>query len=151
MRFPSSPGAAFEIGVTIVSAEGYEWTDRQRSYWPTNSWISGSVSDYYFDVGGLDDALELAQSDALMRAVLIVRDGRLVVEEYFHGGAQDQSTEVWSVTKSFVSSLIGIALQQGHINSIDDHAAIGLPHRQTSTGKSPEARDTTSGPCRDAP
>ena len=43
----SSPGAAFEIGVPIVSAEGYEWTDRQRSYWPTNSWISGSVSDYF--------------------------------------------------------------------------------------------------------
>lgn len=123
----SSPGAAFNIGVPIVSAEGYEWTNRQRSYWPTNKWISGSASDFGLDAGRLDDALELAQNDALMRAVLVVRDGRLVVEEYFHGGAQDQSTEVWSVTKSLVSSLIGIALQQGHINSIDDLMVTYLP------------------------
>jgi CubicO group peptidase (beta-lactamase class C family) len=115
-----SPGAAFKIGEPIVPEEGYEWSDRQRSYWPTDKWISKSMSGHGFDVDGLTDALELARDDELMRAVLIVRDGNIVVEEYLHGGAQDQSTEVWSVTKSVVSALIGIALQQGHIHSIDE-------------------------------
>ncbi len=67
----SSPGAAFDIGIPIVSGEGYEWTNRQRSYWPTNKWISGSASDFGLDAGRLDDALEFAQNDALMRAVLM--------------------------------------------------------------------------------
>ena len=114
-----SLGEAFEFGEPIVPEEGYEWSDRQRSYWPTDNWISGSASDHGFDVGRLTDALELARNDELLRAVLIIRDGRIVVEEYLHGGAQDQSTEVWSVTKSFVSAMIGLALQQGHIDSID--------------------------------
>jgi len=121
------PGAAFEFGEPIVPKEGYEWGDLQRSYWPTDNWISGSASDHGFDVGRLTDVLELARNDELLRAVLIVRDGRIVVEEYSHGGAQDQSTEVWSVTKSIVSATIGLALQQGHIDSIDDLMIKYLP------------------------
>lgn len=122
-----SLGEAFEFGEPIVPEEGYEWSDRQRSYWPTDNWISGSASDHGFDVGRLTDALELARNDELLRAVLIVRDGRIVVEEYLYGGAQDQSTEVWSVTKSLVSAMIGLALQQGHIDSIDDLMIKYLP------------------------
>nr|MDJ0701633.1 serine hydrolase [Woeseiaceae bacterium] len=122
-----SPGAAFEVGRPIVPEEGYEWKNEKRSYFPSEEWLSGAPADHRFDLRKLDEALDLARDDALMRAVLVVREGRIVVEEYLHGGAVDQSTEVWSVTKSFVSALIGIALQDGHLESIDDLMVKYLP------------------------
>jgi len=122
-----SLGAALEAGEAIVPAAGYKWSDRQRPYWPTDKWASGLASDHAFDIGRLSDALEAARNDELLRAVLIIRDGRIVTEEYFNGGARDQSTEVWSVTKSIVSALIGVAIQQGHIDSIDDPMVKYLP------------------------
>jgi CubicO group peptidase (beta-lactamase class C family) len=129
-------GEAFQLGDPIVPEDGYEWGDRQRSYWPSDTWISGSAANYGFDESRLSAVLESARHDELLRAILIVRDGRVVVEEYFHGGARDQSTEVWSVTKSVVSAMIGIALRQGHIDSIDDPMTKYLPEY-------PEFRDLT--------
>ena len=120
-------GEGSELDSPIVPEEGYEWSVRHRSHWPTEQWVSGSAYDHRFDKRKLDAALESARNDEFMRAVLIVRDGVLVVEEYFHGGAPDQSTEIWSVTKSIVSAMIGIALAQGHVDSIDDRMTRYLP------------------------
>ncbi len=111
----------------IVPMSGYQWSTGQRDHWPTRNWVSGSATEHRFDAERLAGALESARRDELMRAVLIVRNGRLVVEEYFNGGAPDQSTEVWSVTKSIVSALIGIALDRGQIDSIDDRMVKYLP------------------------
>ena len=127
LAFADSLDAAFELGHPIVPREGYDWSGSNPSYFPADEWLSESPADHRFDLGELEKALDLARNDGLMRAVLIVRDGRIVVEEYLHGGAEDQSTEVWSVTKSIVSALIGIALQNGHIDSIDDLMSKYLP------------------------
>jgi len=85
-------GEAFEVGDPIVPEDGYEWSDQQRAYWPTEGWLVGAAAEYGFDDTRLSAAFESASQDELMRAILIVRDGRLVVEEYFNGGAPDQST-----------------------------------------------------------
>jgi len=53
------------------------------------------------------------------RAVLVVKDGRLVAERYFHDGAVDQMCRVQSVTKSVTSALVGIALRDGCLESVD--------------------------------
>jgi CubicO group peptidase (beta-lactamase class C family) len=56
-----------------------------------------------------------------MRAVtslLVIRAGRIVYEEYFHGGSRGRSASVASITKSITSYLIGIALAQGLIDSV---------------------------------
>jgi CubicO group peptidase (beta-lactamase class C family) len=120
-------GDVYDSEAPIVPKDGYEWSDRERMYWPTEEWMTGRAVDNGFDQKRLRKALKEASQDGLMRAVLIVRNGRLVVEEYFNGGAKDQSTEVWSVTKSIVSALIGIALHEKYIGNIDDPMAKYLP------------------------
>ncbi len=54
-----------------------------------------------------------------IESLLVVKDGYLVAEGYFHGGAIDQKTRIQSVTKSYTSALVGIALDQGCLSSID--------------------------------
>lgn len=54
-----------------------------------------------------------------IRSLLVSQDGILVREEYFNGGGPDRVGEVWSVTKSVTSALVGIAIEQGHIENVD--------------------------------
>lgn len=53
------------------------------------------------------------------RSVLVVRNGRLVAERYFHGASMNQKARLQSVTKSVTSALVGIALERGCLTSIN--------------------------------
>lgn len=122
-----APAIAQDDSEPIVPADGYEWPDNARSSWPTEAWPTSAPGEHDFDGLKLANAVHRAREDEFFRALLVVRHGRLVVEEYFNGGAPEQSTEVWSVTKSFISALIGIAVDQGHIESPDDRMVDYLP------------------------
>ncbi|HXY05377.1 MAG TPA: serine hydrolase [Burkholderiaceae bacterium] len=52
--------------------------------------------------------------------LLIVKDDKIVFEHYWLGNNADSRWEAWSVSKSFVSALVGIAVQEGAIKSIED-------------------------------
>ena len=52
-------------------------------------------------------------------SLLVVMDGNLVAEDYFNGGSVDKQTLVQSASKSYISALVGIALEQGCLSSID--------------------------------
>jgi CubicO group peptidase (beta-lactamase class C family) len=52
-------------------------------------------------------------------SVLVLKHGRLIGEKYFNIGSVDQQINIHSVTKSFTSALIGIALERGEIESVD--------------------------------
>ncbi|MCP4521035.1 MAG: serine hydrolase [Cytophagales bacterium] len=53
-------------------------------------------------------------------AFLVIKDKEIVLEKYPHEGYTDTSkTNSFSVAKSYVSSLIGFAIQDGYIKSVD--------------------------------
>lgn len=58
-------------------------------------------------------------------SVLVVRNGRLVVEEY-HGWSASQAHRLQSVTKSVTSLLVGIAVDEGRLR-LDDRVPPLLP------------------------
>jgi len=62
-----------------------------------------------------NDAAELEK----IRAVLVIKGGRLIAEEYFNDGSIDQQARLASVTKSVTSALVGIALRDGCLDSLD--------------------------------
>ena len=70
-----------------------------------------------------------AQAEGIpgLQSLLVPRHGILVAEEYFHGFERDSLHDVRSVTKSVVSILTGIALEEGHIGSIDQTLGELLP------------------------
>ena len=51
--------------------------------------------------------------------LLVIKNGYLVAEKYFNEGAIDHKNFVQSVTKSCTSALVGIALDQGCLTSLD--------------------------------
>ncbi|MBN2001544.1 serine hydrolase [candidate division KSB1 bacterium] len=54
-----------------------------------------------------------------IHSVLIIKNGKLILEEYFYGYNQKRLHRVHSVTKSFTSALIGIAIDNGYIKNMD--------------------------------
>jgi len=59
-----------------------------------------------------------AQMETL-RGLLVIMNGRLIAEGYFNDGSIDQTARLQSVTKSFTSALVGIALEQGLLTGVD--------------------------------
>ncbi|MFZ9482567.1 MAG: serine hydrolase domain-containing protein [Ilumatobacteraceae bacterium] len=66
----------------------------------------------------VDTAEFIERSDTA--ALLILRDGEVVHEQYRLTGGRNVQWISWSVAKSFISALVGIAVEQGHIRSISD-------------------------------
>ena len=96
------------VGKTVIVPEqGYSWPSRQRAYWPTTGWRSARPEDHRLDAKELAKADKFARDDPHARALLVVKDGYLVLERYYGSGGIGQSTNLWSVTKSFVSALVG--------------------------------------------
>ena len=63
---------------------------------------------------------------------LVIKDGRIVQERYF-GGANETSTFTsMSVAKSFTSTLVGLALADGKIKSLDDPITDYVPELKGS-------------------
>lgn len=76
----------------------------------------------------LSDALRDAGSVDGLWAVVVVRNGKLVAEQHLHDQPENLH-RVFSVTKSVMSTLIGIAVDRGFINSIDEPIVNYLPAR----------------------
>jgi CubicO group peptidase (beta-lactamase class C family) len=67
----------------------------------------------------------LAETDTL--AFVVVHRDRLVSERYFAGSSRQSLQTSFSVAKSFVSTLVGIAIDEGLIGSIDDPVTDYVP------------------------
>lgn len=71
----------------------------------------------------LDEALEATSTNALV----IVKGGKIVHETYRNGSDAKTRFLTFSVAKSYVSTLIGFALADGAIKSLDDKVSVYLP------------------------
>ena len=66
----------------------------------------------------LDDYLEAARATGLT----VLRNGEVIHQRFFHGADETTRFTSWSVGKSFVATLIAMALDEGLIESLDDPA-----------------------------
>lgn len=52
-----------------------------------------------------------------VHSILIWKDGKLVLEEYFYGYTEDKPHQLRSASKSFIGTLVGISIDQGKVKS----------------------------------
>ena len=65
------------------------------------------------------------------QAAILIKGNNIVSEFYADGYDKDDLVTSWSVAKSFSSTIIGIAIDEGYINSVDDSIALYLPKWKT--------------------
>lgn len=67
--------------------------------------------------------------------IVIQKDGETRYERYFHGFSADNAAHVFSVTKSVFSALIGIAISQGAIQSVEQKVLDFFPDYRVLPGE----------------
>ena len=72
---------------------------------------------------------DLAEFLSLNRVagLLVIKDGRIVLEDYELGNTEKSRWVSWSMVKSICSTLVGAALQDGSIASLDDPLTRYMP------------------------
>lgn len=100
----------------------------QRDYWPTAEWKTSLPEEQGLDseqIYSVADEIQTKFPDVY--SILLVKNGRLVFEDYYSFGEQEKIAPVHSVTKSVMSILIGIAIDQGQLVSVDQKISEFFP------------------------
>jgi CubicO group peptidase (beta-lactamase class C family) len=116
-------GAAVIFGVAAEdpSSRG-PGTAIQQPAGPTD-WPVATPEEMGLDRQKLMDLVaEIRREELLphLHELLIVRHGRLVLEETFNGWKADRLHTLQSVSKSFASALVGIAIARGEFKGVDE-------------------------------
>jgi len=70
--------------------------------------------------------------DRNVAGLLVIKDGRIAYERYGLGNTRESLWVSFSVAKSVVSMLVGAAIQDGYINSLDEKVTDYLPQLKGS-------------------
>jgi CubicO group peptidase (beta-lactamase class C family) len=71
--------------------------------------------------------LETFLNETGTQAFIVIQNEMILYEKYFNGTQRDSIVTSFSAAKSFVSTLVGIAIAEGKIQSIDDPITRYLP------------------------
>jgi CubicO group peptidase (beta-lactamase class C family) len=86
---------------------------------PGEEWEISSPEKEGLDPDLVEDLYQYAEDLDTLYSVLLVKNGVLVAEKYFNGAARDESRLLQSASKSMISALVGIALQEDCLSNID--------------------------------
>src|SRR5262245_54375020 len=89
--------------------------------WPTRGWATSTPEAQGLDSEQLAAAIESARKNNLnIHSLLVVRNGYLVAEAYFYPYDGNSPHDIASVTKGLTATLIGLAIAQGKLKSVQE-------------------------------
>ena len=112
---------SFLLMIPIAPTQGYSaaQTDVIRDYWPTDEWLTTTPEEQGLDsntLNRIDDTI--TEDDIEVDSVIIIKNGYIVYEKYYQYWTQYMLHTIQSCTKSFMSALIGIAIDMGYIDNV---------------------------------
>jgi CubicO group peptidase (beta-lactamase class C family) len=84
------------------------------------------VAELFGKLAGTED-WERFLTDNKTQSFIVIKDGTVVYENYFNNTQRDSIVTSFSAAKSFDSALIGLAIQEGYIQSVSDPVTKYLP------------------------
>ncbi len=91
-----------------------------RQSFPEADWLLSKPENEEIDTEKLAQAIKTAAGIKRFRSILVVKNGKLIAENYYSRKGDPRPQHVQSITKSITSLLIGIAIDQGLIESEKD-------------------------------
>ncbi len=117
------------VGPDLLMGTSYNWPTSS----PEAQGLDGDILKGAFDEAG---------KKSYMYSLLVVKNGFLVSEAYYNYRDENTMDLIFSATKSFVSALIGIAIEEGFIDSLDQKMMDFYPEYDNSN-LDPRKRDIT--------
>ena len=97
----------------VVAGTGVTAATDPATVFPGDDWETATPEEVGLDPAVLDEIALAAGGEWDSNCFAVVRHGRLIGEWYWNDTTPDSAQEVFSVTKSFTSALVGIAQAQG--------------------------------------
>ena len=111
--------------------------------WPTQELPESTPAEEGFDPIELEKFFSHIETNLpYLDSVIIVRNGYIVREYYAPGRSAEMIENVWSVTKSLTSGLVGMAIQEGLIDNVDQRVGELLSAEQLAISH-PKLKDVT--------
>ena len=97
--------------------------------WPVNT-MTKSPQPYVYKQGvksdlptsfnfeGKDYDTKQFLTDSRTTGLLVIQNDSIIYEDYYLGNTADTRNISWSMAKSYISALMGIAIEEGHIESV---------------------------------
>lgn len=113
----------------VIFAAGCQGTAlEQPDYWPTESWRKSSPEEQGVSSKKLAEMLELVQAEGYaIDSIMVVRNGYVVLDTTIYPFDQDARHIIYSCTKSVVSALVGIAIDRGAIDGVNQPVTTFFP------------------------
>ena len=100
-------------------------------YWPTEAWRTSTPEAQGMNSDKLVAMLEeIERRQYNIDNVTVIRNGYIVADVYFRPFQKSHSHIIHSCTKSIVSGLIGIAIEQGYIQGVETPVFDFFPDRR---------------------
>jgi CubicO group peptidase (beta-lactamase class C family) len=98
------------------------------AYWPTDGWRTALPQTQGMDPEKLKQMFAAIEDQNLaLHSVVVVRNGYIVAEMYYAPYEQNTRHELYSCTKSFISALVGIAIEEGYLEGVDESVLACFP------------------------
>ena len=107
--------------VRIEQRPGQIYRAEEAFQWPV-----ADPREEGFDGAGLDGAAQLA-ADHKSDSLLVMRNGRLVLERYWNNKTAADVQQTYSGTKSLFSLLVGRAIERGYLRNLDQSVREAVP------------------------
>ena len=106
-------------------------TPQPTPYWPVTDWRTSTPEAQGIDSVRLVEMLEYTLSKRYdLDSIVLIRHGYMVADVTFSPFTRDERHMLYSCTKSVVSALIGIAIEKGYIESINQPLLDFFPERR---------------------
>jgi CubicO group peptidase (beta-lactamase class C family) len=87
------------------------------TYWPTKGWLSSTPEEQGFDSAKLAEGiLAMKENGIRIHSLLMIRNASVFLDAYFYPYDGSNYHDLASVTKSFMTTLIGIAADQAKLD-----------------------------------
>jgi CubicO group peptidase (beta-lactamase class C family) len=98
----------------------YPSSPYERKIWPQEEWTISTLEEHCMDRAKVERGVWYLEQAHNYRSLVVVRHGELVYEKYFSSAYRpERRAEMYSMTKSVLSALFGVAMEQGLLDSLD--------------------------------
>ncbi|MHA2353262.1 MAG: serine hydrolase domain-containing protein [Candidatus Thorarchaeota archaeon] len=118
--------------VSVPTISGYSdtagFSPSSTTYFPDDDWESTTPEEQEMSSSVLDEMIQhIEDVSAPMRGLIVTRNGYIVKEDYWAYNTNRTPFHIFSCTKSFTGTLVGIAIKEGFIDNVSQRVIDFFP------------------------
>jgi len=104
-------------------------------YFPSDEWKIVTPESQNINSAKVQKIIDMSFLDQSTLGVVIIKNGKIIGEKYADGYSDISHGTSWSMAKSYYAALIGISIEKGEIDSLDDNVGKYLDYYNDERSK----------------